>query len=47
MENSQQWTDNEWKTYCGKRKKTANLSRNKILGDRKGHRLDEMDSRGV
>ena len=23
---------------------TDNLSRNKILGDRKGHRLDEMDS---
>ena len=32
------------KTYGSKRKMTDNLSRNKILGDRKGHRLDEMDS---
>ena len=47
VENSQQRTDNERKTYGGKRKKTDNLSRNKLLGDRKGHRLDEMDSEEV
>ena len=40
----QQRAKKKRKTCGGKRKMTDNLSRNKILGDRKGRRLDEMDS---
>ena len=45
VKNSQQQRAEENRKICGgKRKLTDNLSRNRILGDRKGHRLDEMDS---
>ena len=44
VKNSQQQRAEEKRKTCGgKRKMTDNRSGNKILGDRKGHRLDEMD----